>query len=79
MSAATSFTFDGSATIRDLLMVAETLRQSGQQATLRFVRSYTGEIGSVAVDAGPEIGAEESARPGEMAVVGEDSLSDPRD
>jgi hypothetical protein len=57
------FTFTGDHTINDLLLVAETLRKTGQKPTLRFVKSYAGDLASVAVDAEP------LAPSGEMAVT----------
>lgn len=44
------FTFDSSKTIGDLLLVAETLKRTGQRPTLRLVRSYNGCLESVAID-----------------------------
>ena len=78
MSAATIaenqvFIFTSESTIADLLLVANALKNAGQIPKLRFVRSYLGAIESVAVD------VEGSAPSGEMAVAGNESLSDPRD
>ncbi len=78
MSAATVaecqvFTFTSESTIGDLLLVANALKAAGQIPKLRFVRSYLGDIESVAVD------VEGTPPSGEMAVAGNESLSDPRD
>ena len=56
------FSFDSSATIADLLLVANALKNAGQRPTLRFVKSYVGAIESIAVD------VEGTAPSGEMAV-----------
>lgn len=56
------FTFDSSSTIGDLLLVANALRNAGQRPTLRLVKSYTGQLESVAVE------VEATAPSGEMAV-----------
>ena len=57
-----TFTFDSSSTIGDLLLVANALRNAGQQPKLRLVRSYNGQLKSVAV------GVEGTAPSGEMAI-----------
>lgn len=55
------FTFDGSATIGDLLLVVKTLTNSGQKPKLRLVRSYSGEFETVAVDVEPRAPSPEMA------------------
>lgn len=68
------FSFDSSSTIGDLLLVANALRNAGQRPTLRLVKSYTGQLESVAVD------VEGIAPSGEMACTeGAEYLPDPRD
>lgn len=57
------FLFDSSSTIADLLLVANALRNAGQRPTLRLVKSYTGQLESVAVD------VESTAPSREMAVT----------
>lgn len=67
------FTFDGSSTIKDLLIVVKTLSNAGHKPKLRLVRSYQGEFESVAVDVRQL--ADEPPR--EMAVAGSERLPDP--
>jgi hypothetical protein len=61
------FTFTSEQTIKDLLLVAETLRKSGHRPTLRFVQSYSEEIESIAVDVGTEPGQISTLDPEHLA------------
>jgi hypothetical protein len=65
------FLFGTSSTIGDLLNVVKALTNAGQKPQLRFVRSYAGEIESVAVD----VLQLSDEKPREMAIY----TSDPRD
>lgn len=58
------FTFDSKSTIGDLLLVAQTLTNSGQRPKLRLVASYNGHLESVAID------TEVPSPSREMAVAG---------
>jgi len=47
------FTLTGEATIGDLVLIGETLSREGKNPTLRFVRSYHGDIAGATVDVEP--------------------------